>query len=86
MGFGGSASAANAAIKRNAALRNNRSFLGEGERKWKHRAGFERQAQLAERVKFREQLALEMAADRRWRIVTWVLILIALYTLIVYFF
>ncbi|WP_116108041.1 hypothetical protein [Lewinella sp. IMCC34191] len=85
MGFGGSASAANAAIKRNAAMRKNRSFLGAVKRKWTSNAGFDRQARPAVQKKFRDQLELEMAADRRWQIVTWGLILIGLYTTIVYF-
>ncbi|MGB3800656.1 MAG: hypothetical protein WA952_12650 [Lewinella sp.] len=41
MSFGGAASAASAVIKRNAAMRKNRSFLGAVKREWKPRAGFE---------------------------------------------
>ena len=65
MSFGGSAAAANAAIKRNAALRSRRAFLNGVEVAYRSTAGVRQTASSAVRKRFSEALARELARDRR---------------------
>ena len=65
MSFGGSAAAANAAIKRNAALRNRREFLNGVKIAYHGARGVRQTASSAVRKRFSEALARELARDRR---------------------
>ena len=65
MSFGGSAAAANAAIKRNAALRSRRAFLNGVEVAYRSTPGVRQTASSAVRKRFSEALARELARDRR---------------------
>ena len=65
MSFGGSAAAANAAIKRNAALRSRRAFLNGVQVAYRSTRGVRQTASSDVRKRFSEALAREVARDRR---------------------
>ena len=65
MGFGGAAAAANAAIKRNAALRKNKIFLGQKSTTWGPLPGRMQSASDAVRKRFRNQYHAERQREHR---------------------
>ncbi|WP_157974608.1 hypothetical protein [Lewinella sp. IMCC34183] len=79
MGFGGAAAAANAAIKRNAALRGGRKFLNAAKRSGTgNRAGLEQTASDAVRKRFNAELRASVSRDRTLLTTAYVLIAIVM--------
>ena len=65
MGFGGAAAAANAAIKRNAALRSKRHFLSKRIATWGPLPGRKQTASAAVRKRFYDRYRAERERERR---------------------
>ena len=85
MSFGGSAAAANAAIKRNAALRGRKSFLNGVRRAYPSAPAVKQTASSAVRKQFSEALREGLARDRRRNLVISLLTTFAVMALLMYF-
>ena len=86
MSFGGSAAAANAAIKRNSALRGRKSFLNGVSRTYPSAPGVKQTASSAVRKQFSEALREGLARDRRRNLVISLLSTFAVVAILMYFF